>query len=337
MLYTLPYIHLHLQKHDQGEKMAKFLDTEAISHEIKQIIKNSTDKIYLMSPYLQVNRRIKEELIDKDKFALDIRLIYGKVELKSDELDWIKELSNLRLYYNEHLHAKCYLNENKAIITSMNLYDYSQRNNVEMGILVDKEDDEKLYKEIYAEVMKIQRNSERTRINIEKIEQGEDDLDENSDMGHCIRCNTNLDLDPTRPYCADCYKTWSKYKNGDYEEKHCHICGKEKKATFNKPVCYDCYKENKDDLNFPEIKKTAEEETSDDAQGHCIRCNKEIKLDPVSPYCNGCYKIWNKYKNEDFEEKHCHICGKGMESTKKKPTCYSCYKEYKGELEFPGS
>lgn len=319
--------------------MAKFLDTEGITYNIKQIIKKSKDKIYLMSPYLQVNRRIKEELIDKDKFELDIRLIYGKVELKSNELDWIKELSNMRLYYNEYLHAKCYLNENKAIITSMNLYDYSQKNNVEMGILVEKEEDEELYKEIYDEVMRVQRNSERTKINIEKIshKEEEEETDEISDKGYCIRCEKEIELDPTKPYCADCYKTWNKYKNRDYEEEHCHICGKEMKSTFNKPVCYSCYKENKKDLDFPEVtENTTKNNTSDHEEpGHCIRCNKEIELNPETPYCDDCYKTWNRYKNEEYEEKHCHICGKEMESTKKKPTCYSCYKEHKDELDFP--
>lgn len=316
--------------------MAEFLDTEGITYNIKQIIKKSRDKIYLMSPYLQVNRRIKEELIDKDKFELDIRLIYGKVELKSDELDWIKELSNMRLYYNEFLHAKCYMNENKAIITSMNLYDYSQKNNVEMGILVDKNEDPDLYSEIYDEVMRVQRNSERTKINIEKITHKNDEeelADKEQDTGFCIRCKKKIDLDPKKPYCSDCYKTWNEYKNNDYKEKHCHICGKEMDSSRNKPVCYDCFKEYKNELDFPsqdDNSKDSEEET-----GYCIRCKKEIDLDPNSPYCDDCFETWNKYKNDEYEEKHCHICGKEMKSSKKKPVCYDCYKEHKGELDFP--
>ncbi len=35
---------------------------------------------------------------------------------------------------SQNLHAKCYLNEKAAIITSMNLYDFSQVNNNEMGV-----------------------------------------------------------------------------------------------------------------------------------------------------------------------------------------------------------
>jgi len=294
-----------------------------------------------MSPYLQVNRRIKEELIDKDKFELDIRLIYGKVELKSDELDWIKDLENMRLYYNEYLHAKCYLNENKAIITSMNLYDYSQKNNIEMGILVDKEEDSELYSKIYDEIMRVQRNSERTKINIEKITKGdEDEVEEETeeDSGYCIRCRKEIGLDPTHPYCSDCFSSWNKYKNNDYEEKHCHICGKEMKSTRNKPVCYDCYKEHKDDLDFPKTETKSDEKGSTserEEKGYCIRCEKQIELDPTRPYCDDCYETWSEYGNEEYEEDHCHICGKEMDSTKKKPTCYGCYKEYKGELDFP--
>jgi len=318
--------------------MAKFLDTEGITYHIKQIIKNSNDKIYLMSPYLQVNRRIKEELIDKDKFELDIRLIYGKAELSSDELDWIEDLSNMRLYYNEYLHAKCYLNEDKAIITSMNLYDFSQKNNVEMGILVERDEDSELYSQIYDEVMRVQRNSERTEIDIKTISHRDEESDESSDKGYCIRCKEEIELDPKRPYCSDCFSSWNEYKNGDYKENHCHICGKEMESTRNKPVCYDCYMEHKDALDFPETKgKSDEEESSSEKEekGYCIRCEKEIELDPTSPYCSDCYETWSEYENEEYEEDHCHICGKEMDSTKKKPTCYDCYKEYKDELDFP--
>ena len=35
-----------------------------------------------------------------------------------------------------------------ALVTSMNLYDYSQENNHEMGILVTREEDKGLYDEI---------------------------------------------------------------------------------------------------------------------------------------------------------------------------------------------
>src|SRR5690606_5768052 len=36
------------------------------------------------------------------------------------------------------LHAKYYANESRAILTSMNLYGFSQNNNIEVGVLMEK-------------------------------------------------------------------------------------------------------------------------------------------------------------------------------------------------------
>jgi len=51
----------------------------------------------------------------------------------------------------------------------MNLYEYSQQNNQEMGILITKNDDLKLYDDIYTEAIKILRMSEEIKIIVEKI------------------------------------------------------------------------------------------------------------------------------------------------------------------------
>ena len=59
----------------------------------------------------------------------------------------------------ENLHAKCYLNETAAIITSMNLYEFSQVNNNEMGILVDRLTDTECFVEAEKEAQRIVRIS----------------------------------------------------------------------------------------------------------------------------------------------------------------------------------
>ena len=59
------------------------------------------------------------------------------------------------------LHAKCYLNEDRAIICSMNLYDYSQQTNIEMGILITKKDDEVAYEALIDEINNIKINGTR--------------------------------------------------------------------------------------------------------------------------------------------------------------------------------
>ena len=55
----------------------------------------------------------------------------------------------------------------------MNLYEFSQSNNDEMGILVSKKDDEKLYNEILKESMRLVRTSEEIRVTAARIEANE--------------------------------------------------------------------------------------------------------------------------------------------------------------------
>ena len=76
----------------------------------------------------------------------------------------------IKTSFCNNLHAKCYLNENKALLTSMNLYEFSQVNNNEMGILVTRDEDDDLYREIEKESDRLIRVSEEIRVTVDKIE-----------------------------------------------------------------------------------------------------------------------------------------------------------------------
>jgi phosphatidylserine/phosphatidylglycerophosphate/cardiolipin synthase-like enzyme len=232
--------------------MAKFLDTTGISYHLQQMINNANEKLVLISPYLKINERIKKNLEEKDKYKIDIRLLYGKSELQPSENNWLKSLRSIRTSFCQNLHAKCYLNENEAIITSMNLYDFSEVNNYEMGIYVEKAKDNDLYNEIYKEVNRLIRSSDEIKITVSTVPASSEKSNTNGNtVGYCIRCHAKIKLNPMVPYCKTCYTTWKKYEDDEYEEKFCHICGKANKSTLNKPGCYDCYKTNKTKLEFP--------------------------------------------------------------------------------------
>ena len=148
--------------------MAKFLDTTGVSYHLQQLINKANEKLVLISPYLKINERIKESLEDKNRLKIDIRVIYGKNDLHPEENNWLKSMTSIRSSFCKDLHAKCYLNESEVIITSMNLYEFSQVNNNEMGIYVVKETDPILYNEIYEEVKRLIRISDEIIVSVEK-------------------------------------------------------------------------------------------------------------------------------------------------------------------------
>ena len=237
--------------------MAKFLDTTGVSYHLQQLINNSNEKLILISPFLQLNDRLKQSLEDKDRLKIDVRIIYGKSELQPAENNWLKSLRSIRTSFCQNLHAKCYLNENSAIITSMNLYEFSQINNNEMGIYIDKTEDEQLYIDVYTEAMKLVRISDEIKVSVARVPKSSDESTEKTIKpvsgvsGFCIRCGEKLKLNPMAPYCSKCYKAWKKYENEEFEENYCHICGKPNKSSLIKPSCYTCYTANKNLLEFP--------------------------------------------------------------------------------------
>ncbi len=158
--------------------MAKFLNTSATNYFLEELIKSAKDRLILISPYLKLNDRIKELLIDKNRLKIDVRIVYGKNELQPEEINWLKELTYIRTSFCKNLHAKCYLNEESCIVTSLNLYEFSQVNNNEMGVAISRQEDAELYRDAYEEAQRIIRISDEIRISLEKVTKspdGEDD------------------------------------------------------------------------------------------------------------------------------------------------------------------
>ena len=150
--------------------MAKFLNTSGTNFFLEELIKNAKERLILISPYLRLNDRIKELLEDKDRLKIDIRIVYGKSDLHPDEIKWMQKLDYVRVSFCKNLHAKCYINESECIISSLNLYEFSQVNNNEMGILVRKYEDNEVFKDAYEEAQRIIRISDEVRITLDEVQ-----------------------------------------------------------------------------------------------------------------------------------------------------------------------
>ena len=161
--------------------MARFLNTSATNYFLEELIKNAKERLVLISPFLKLNDRIKELLIDKDRLKIDVRIVYGKSELQPEEIRWLNELAYVRTSFCKNLHAKCYMNEELCIISSLNLYEFSQVNNNEMGVLIERGSDAELYKDAYEEAQRIIRISEEVRISLERVSNDSEKEEDGSD------------------------------------------------------------------------------------------------------------------------------------------------------------
>ena len=240
--------------------MAEFLTTTKTTAAIEDIIRHADEWILLISPYLKFDENFRRRIESKRGLG-KVTVIYGKTDLQSKEDSWLMSQSWIETRFCKTLHAKCYLNEKEAVLTSMNLHKYSQENNHEMGILVTREEDKGLYDEILGEALEISRDSEVVtgaakgirgvlasvvRSATKETARKAQSNTESSNKGFCIRCREPLLANPARPFCDIHFKSWNKFKNDKFEEKHCHLCGKSGKTSRAKPVCRSCYQKRKE-------------------------------------------------------------------------------------------
>lgn len=222
--------------------MAKFLTTAGVSYHIENLIITAEQELYLISPYLQLSDILFQRLTDADSINIDIKIIYGKEEINAKERSQLESLENLSLYFLKNLHAKCYFNESTMIISSMNMYQFSEKTNREMGILIEANETE-LYPPARREADSILNAAEIVPKKEKQPTAREESFqkEKSTAEGFCIRCHTSIPLNAEKPYCKNCYHSWVVYENPSYPEKHCHSCGKKTKSSMAKPVCRPCY------------------------------------------------------------------------------------------------
>lgn len=231
--------------------MADFLTTNGTSYHIENVIIGAEIELVLVSPYLQISKTFYERLKDASKKNVDIKIIFGKDELRPNEKNSLAELRNLELLFFENLHAKCYFNEKEMVITSMNMYEFSEKNNREMGVFITKQNDKNIFDKAVNETLSIIQSSEIIQLakTKGKFFDNKYSLNEQTNReprrGYCIRCEESIQYDLVKPYCWRCFSTWSQFKNPDYYENVCHSCGEFESTSMNRPECYKCFVGNK--------------------------------------------------------------------------------------------
>ena len=261
--------------------MAKFLTTLETSARIEKIIREAKNELTLITPYLKLNKIFLDRLKDADSRNIKITLIYRKEELNPEEMEHLKELCNLQLYFCENLHAKCYFNEDLMVITSLNLHQFSQSNNRKMGVLIKREEDKILYLDAIKEtdsilkssIKKMNTNTVNLRGKITSFYDGDariefstgqwqyipesaiisqynlDYVDQDLEIeewaikyGFCINCCDKIPYCSDRPLCKNCFFQFGKEEvYGGKEFKYCHRCGTDYASLWGKPFCQECW------------------------------------------------------------------------------------------------
>lgn len=241
--------------------MAKFLDTRTAVSELYRLIRAAESTLILVSPYLKLSSDFRELLVDRSRHNKVTRIVFGKEELKPDEMEFLNSLQHVSLLFYKNLHAKCYVNDTKMIITSLNLYEFSMANNKEMGVLIDRGDpvDAQLFEDAMEEINFIQRNSlpfdpgpygdalsdEPRDASLKEVSDrptqvspSADTSEVEADSGYCVRTGVEIPFNLEKPLSYGAYKRWKKYGDPEYPEKFCHFSGEpsQGETSVSKPV-----------------------------------------------------------------------------------------------------
>jgi hypothetical protein len=294
--------------------MARFLKGNELNSELEKIFENATEKLILISPYIKLHERYASVLkVKKDDPSLEITVVFGKNEddfsrsMHLDDFAFFKEFPNIQIRYEKRLHAKYYANESSAILSSMNLYSYSQDNNIEAGVMTTATILGNLASNFVGNVT------------------GEDTFDRQA-LSYFMRVvdQSELLFKKTPTYENTLLGFSKKYKESIIEIDSLtdffsrHVLSVSKKRF-----------EKKEPLTINKKKSYQETKT-----GFCIRTGKPIPFDIKQPMCDEAFKSWVKYSNKDFKEKFCHFSGEPSngETTYAKPILQKYW--YKAEQKF---
>lgn len=142
--------------------------TTELSYQIEQLIKEDSDFVIFVSPYLKLTKRLKAKMSVAFQEIKQVAFLYRENELNRVEQEWLETHSNVELIPIENLHAKLYLNEHRCFVTSMNLYEYSQVNNHEIGIeLIERKNPKGFFKIL--EEIHLMLSSQNSKFNFQRI------------------------------------------------------------------------------------------------------------------------------------------------------------------------
>jgi hypothetical protein len=120
--------------------MSRIIETTETAFLIESMLANSKDIFIIVCPFFQVHERMKRIMVDKLSDP-DFELHIVTRQTGKDKIPWLNS-SNVYISIIDNLHAKYYYNGQAAIISSMNLYEYSQVNNIEVGVYFTRDDEE---------------------------------------------------------------------------------------------------------------------------------------------------------------------------------------------------
>lgn len=216
-----------------------------------EIVESAARTLVVVTPYFDPWPHLAATLAQKLDQKLPVYLLLrgGEDRAKGESAAAAFAQRGARVQFLDRLHAKVYLNERQALLTSMNLIKAS-RDSWEVGTLFDAGQDAASYQEIVAMTRGLFDTVSLTNVaapppapepRAPARSPAPKATTTRRSGGYCIRCAKEIPSNIENPLCRDCFASWADYENPNYQEKHCHGCGRAWASSMAKPLCRTCY------------------------------------------------------------------------------------------------
>lgn len=273
--------------------MAKFITGQDLEQAICDIIWEAEDTLMIVSPFIKLDDYFKK-LFDKHTNNPRVHLIvvFGKNEgavkksLSKSDFDYFKKFLNVTVVYVPNLHAKYYGNETKGVITSINLYDYSFKHNIEFGV--------------YSEFNILSNFTTTADQDAWKTCKQIADDNEVVFVKRPVYEKKLLSALLGKNYVKSdiLYDTTDKFYSAfNYSSKDSTI---RKLSEFPFEL----------ELGSQPAVRPSRDEVEINTTGYCIRTGEKITFNPGKPFSDKAYRSWAQFQNYDYPEAYCHKTGK---------------------------
>lgn len=272
--------------------MSKFITGLELEETISKIIWETKETLLIVSPFIKLDDYFKK-LFDNhlNNPKIHILIVFGKNKnnisrsLSKNDFEYFKKFLNISIIYVPNLHAKYYGNEKKGVITSVNLYDYSFKNNIEFGV--------------YSELNIVNKITKKTEKDAWETCWKIAEENEAVFVKRPVYQKKLLSLILGKNYVKSdiLLDTTDKFYSG---------FGNNNQNAIKTILDY------KSELHLAseEIEIPTRREIEKPTNGFCIRTGQKITFNPKMPFCDYSYQSWKSFSNYDYKENYCHRTGK---------------------------
>ncbi len=275
--------------------MSKFITGKELEETVSSIIWKAEKTLLIVSPYIKLDTYFRK-LFDHHASnpELHIIIVFGKNEgevrksMNKDDFEFFKKFMNISIIHAPNLHAKYYGNERCGVITSINLYDHSFKNNIEFGV--------------YQELSFLDKFTSSVD---NAAWQACEDIARTNDVVFIKRPV----FQPAKIYIPFSSKHYVK-SDVLHDSTEYYYTGRigVKKTTQKLGDFATELELGTSKSEMPTRESIAPK--VEPAMGYCIRTGVKIRFNPKQPMSVEAWKVWNQYGNMDFPEQYCHKTGK---------------------------